>query len=262
MKYYLFLVAVVLMNAQGYSEEALPKQNILKEAQANYAAGEKAPTITQRKEAFNQALTLYTKIEGNTSSNNNGKVYFDIANTYFQLEEYPMAILYYYRALALRPGDEKVRQNLTITLNKLGLAGPSKPSIFDQLFFFHTQYSLPERLQLFFIFGLALLGCASAYIWQPQRWLKHAMLVLGTLCTLFLLSACYTRYFSSIEGVMIHTTSLYRDAGEQYSKVSEKPVLPGAKVKVLEVLQNGAWLKILTPTDEVGYIPANVIRVI
>lgn len=265
MKRYLLLATLLLLNVQCYSIEETPlPESILQEAQANYTAAEKTNTIVQRKEAFNKALSLYTKIEENpnTASNNNGKLYYDIANNYFQLEEYPMAILYYYRALALRPSDEKVRQNLTFTLNKLGLDGPTKPSAFDQLLFFHTQYSFSERMQLFFIFGLLLLGCASAYLWQPQHWLKHMLLFLGILCALFLLSVSYTRYFSSVNGIMIHTTSLYRDAGEQYAKVSDQPILPGVKVQVLEVLQNGTWLKILSPTNEVGYVPATVIRVI
>lgn len=241
--------------------EADPSETI-QEAYASYQSGEKASTISQRKEAFNHALALYTQLAESNPTYGDGKLYYNIANTYFQLGEYPWAIFYYYRALSLRPTDEKVKHNLNVSLKKLNLSQASEPTAFQNLIFFHTYFSLPERLQLFFILGLIVLACASVYIWQRQKWLAYALLGLALCWLAILLSVGYTRYFSPIEGVVVNSTALYKDAGEQYAKASDQPILGGVKVRVLDILPEGKWLKIYTPSGEVGYVPFTVIRVI
>lgn len=237
-------------------------QDTIQEAYASYSTGETSDTISQRKEAFNRALALYTQLAEHSPKYGDGKLYYNIANTYFQLEEYPWAILYYYRALALRPTDEKVKHNLAMGLKKLEIVEPLGPSTFQSLFFWHNNLSLPERLQLLFLLGILLLGCASIYIWWRQSWLIYVILVLLVCWVAILFSVAYTRYFSPIEGVLIHTTALYRDAGEQYAKVTDQPVLQGMKVRVLDVLHEGRWLKIYTPSGEIGYVPYTTIRIV
>lgn len=236
--------------------------DMLHEAYTNYTEGEKTETISQRKKKFNNALALYTQLADNSPKYDDGKLYYNIANTYFQLEEYPWAILYYYRALALRPTDEKVKQNLVIGLKKLDIAPPTEGSLLQSLFFWHNHYSLPERLQALSILGILLLGAISAYIWRSEHWLIYLIAALLVCWTAFLLSVGYTRYFSPIEGVLIHSTALYKDAGEQYAKVDAQPILKGVKVRVLEILHQGKWLKIYTSSGEIGYLPYTTIRII
>ena len=237
-------------------------QNMLHEAYTSYTEGEKTETISQRKKKFNNALALYTQLADNSSKYNDGKLYYNIANTYFQLEEYPWAILYYYRALALRPTDEKVKQNLAIGLKKLDITPPTGSSFLQSLFFWHNHYSLPERLQVLSVLGMLLLATISIYIWRREHWLIYLIAALLVCWIAFLLSVGYTRYFSPIEGVLIHSTALYKDAGEQYAKVDAQPILKGVKVRVLEILHQGKWLKIYTSSGEIGYLPYTTIRII
>jgi tetratricopeptide (TPR) repeat protein len=238
-------------------------KDIIQEANTSYSEGENSETISQRKEAFNHALDLYTHLAENPLKYSDGKLDYNIANTYFQLEQYPWAILYYYRALALRPTDEKVKQNLAMGLKKLDISPESEGGSFLQsLFFWHNSYSLPERLQALFILGVLLLGAISAYIWRREHWMIYLILGLFVCWATLLLSVGYTRYFSPIEGVLVHSTALYKDAGEQYAKVDDQPILKGVKVRVLDVLQQGKWLKVYTTSGEIGYIPYTTIRII
>ena len=77
-----------------------------------------------------------------------------------------------------------------------------------------------------------------------------------------LLSLCYTRYLAPIQAVIIRGSTLSRDAGEQYAKVSNQPISSGSTVMVLDVVHDGQWLKILSPSGELGYVPYTVIRII
>jgi len=240
-----------------------PKKNApeLDKAYENYVNGEKATTISARKEFFNRALSQYTSVEKNADlSLSDGKLYYNIANTYFQLEEYPLAAYYYYRAQALVPRNDKIKHNLDLTRAKLGLHPEKKDrSIFKSILFFHDHLPLPERLQLFFLLGILSTLFFSTYIWFPKSWLKKSGIFFTVCTTILLLDLAWTFYLSPLEGVLVHSSMLYKDAGRQYAQVSDQPLLAGTKVEATEILQDGKWLKILTPDETVGYIPQDAI---
>ena len=192
----------------------------LRKAYVEYVRGETAQTIGERREAFNTALKLYTGFEERYKTQfSDGKLYYNIANSYFQLGEYPWATLYYNRALKLRPRDEKVQHNLKITNEKLGIDAKEEKSVFDKVFFFYSHYSFPERMPLFFTLLLVSLIFASLYIWDRIKRMKQLATVGAILAGVMLLTLGYSHYIASIEGVIIRSTVLYRDAGLQYAKV-------------------------------------------
>jgi len=262
----IIIAAIVYFITNGLPVHVPEKDpsSLLKEAFTSYSAGEKGTTVAERKNDFNAALNIYKQLDKEYSPNyGNGRLYYNIANTYFQLGEYPWAILYYNRALALMPRNEKVQHNLAIALGKLNLpSAPETNKTFRHLFFLHYDLSLPERLQGFFISGLILLLFISMFIWWRKSWIKYVIFLSGIVCLLFLLSVGYTRYLEPVKGVLVKAASLYRDAGTQYAKVIPKPLPAGEKVEVLESREDGHWLKILSPNGEVGYVPMDAIRLI
>lgn len=246
----------------GYVEGATPAETLQQAAEA-YKSGETAPNIAQRKENFNLALALYTQLEESSKpTHGNGKLYYNIANTYFQLEEYPWAILYYYRAMALMPRNEKVIANLNIALQRQGLNPVPEKGLFERIFFLHTFLSVPEKLQILLFIAVLGLVLGSIYIWSPGNKIRKTLFLLAGLLLLVLLSLGYSRFLMPIEGVIVKSAALYRDAGEQYAKVSDQPIVAGTKTQILDVQENGLWLKVLTPSGEVGYLPNSVIRLI
>lgn len=235
----------------------------IREANELYSSGEQATTIAKRKEAFNQALAVYLHADEVFHPEfGNGKLYYNIANTYFQLGEYPQAILYYYRALKLHPRDSKFKRNLLIAEGKAGIIPGPEETTLQRLLFFHSQFSLPERLRLFFVLSLILLLLLSIYLWKRRRGWKLMAQFAGVLWLIMLCSVLFTRYFSPIEGVLVHPSLLYRDAGMQYATVDDQPVLSGTKVRVLEASQEGKWLKVITPSDQIGYISSADLNLI
>jgi tetratricopeptide (TPR) repeat protein len=235
----------------------------LNQSYAAYEKGEQASDIATRKEAFNQSLSIYKHLETTYSPEfGNGKLYYNIANNYFQLSEYPQAVLYYLRAKNLMPRDEKVQNNLDKTLNKLGVKQESQESVFDKVFFFHNRLSLPERLQIFFILSTLLFILASTYIWRPFFGLKAFIAITSLVALLLFFSIFYTQFISPSYAVILKANLLYQDAGQQYANVLDEPILPGTEVKVLEVIKEGKWIKIATPDGTVGFIPYESLQVI
>ncbi len=86
-------------------------------------------------------------------------------------------------------------------------------------------------------------------------------ILLGILCFLLLNLIC-SFYLTPIEGILIAPTGLYRDANWQQPQLLSMPLLEGIKVNVLDIKDEGKWLKIETPTGVVGYIPSSSIRII
>jgi hypothetical protein len=236
---------------------------ILQEAQMSYSAGEKTTDVTERKKAFNQSLKLLLGLEEQYAPTfGNGKLYYDMGNNFFQLEEYPQALLYYYRAEQLRPRDDRVQSHIALTQKKIGITPALVPHAFDWLIFFHNDFSLPERLQLFFALGLLSLALISCYLWIPKPWI-YALALASVIATVpMLLSLCYTYSFAPIQAVIVQSSLIYRDAGLNYATVKSEPLQAGVKVKVLGVTTAGKWLKIATEDGTMGYIPQEALRTI
>src|ERR1700733_11284079 len=246
-------VASVAFYMVSFSTES---EKSLLEAYQAYRQGEQANTVAQRIESFNKALSLYTDLDERFNPKyGNGKLYYNVANSYFQLEQYPLAVLYYYRALTLMPKNEKTQRNLQIALSKLNVSDKTKDTAFNKIFFFHYRFSFSERLRLFFIFAVLGTLIGSLYIWVKASWLKKCAILFALVAAIFLGSIAYTNYFTPLEGIIVKSTSLYRDAGQQYAKVLKEPILSGTKVEVLDVLQEGRWLKIMTPEKVLEYVP-------
>lgn len=255
-----FILYVILQGLPTSLPPADPSKT-LKEAEAAYKQGEEAQTVDERKVAFNRALTLYTNLEQQFHPTlGNGRLYFNLANTYYQLEEYPFAIYEYYRSLALAPRDENSLQNLSQALKKLKLT-PQNTST-SQLFSLSSFLSLPQRLSLFFWTFVALFALLSLFIWTRKPALKP-LIVVAALASLFLLcSLGYSRYFAKQEAVLVHSSTLYRDAGLQYDKITQEPIPAGTKVEVITIVPSGQWLNILTPEGTLGYVPSDAIKLL
>ncbi len=229
----------------------------------DYKVGEKAATPIERKEAFNRSLeSLLALEEKYAPTHGNGSLYLDIANNFFQLEDYPKAILYYNRAIALRPRDDNAKKLLAAAQAKLDIGEIKNKSLFQKLFFLNGFLSIPERLQLFTLFGVLTLSAASAYLWLTKNW-AYTAFIISLICSSFILFGLLANYyFSPLEGIITRSSSLYRDAGEQYAKVVNDPLPSGQKVIIFSVHPTGKWLKIETANGVMGYIPYDSLQMI
>lgn len=234
----------------------------LQQANALYLKGEQAVTFEQRKQDFNQALSLYHHAEAQMSIIP-ADLDSAIGDSYFQLGEYPWAILYYQRALKKDQKNHSVIVQLNKSYEKLGF--PPAPFPFyttTQKLLLEPFLSLPQRFELFFWSAFLTLLISSAVIWFPSTWMKK-IAGLSTLILCFLLvNVLFSYYFLPLEGVIVSSTGFYREPDINQPQLTNDPLLAGSKVEVLLTTPKGDWLKITDSSGLVGYVPAMSIRII
>lgn len=223
-----------------------------------YKQGENATSPEERKKAFNDALTLYLQQDSNQAS---AELDFNIANTYYQLNEYGYAILYYYKALKINPRFEEAKVNLQIAQEKIGRSADGPNAAQKYLLFLHYQLSHNEKAiivlcMLFFAFAFL-----SINLWLPQAVLKKVATIALWIAVAFSISIVWSDYFTHPEAVIVRPVALRRDAGDQYAPVVGTPLLSGTKVVVLSVDEDGNWLKVRSGNEE-GYISKEYARII
>lgn len=240
--------------------EARPLQARLDEAYGLYVQAERAESNQERALKFNEALSAYAEVEAEYPRQ--GQLLFNIANCYFQLGEYGWASLYYWRALELYPRDKRILYNLRVNAEYAGLAPFGAVGPLDGLLFLHSKLSQGERVQVVFV--LTLLGFVFWSSWVATRFgiLRFFGNVLMVSIILGLLSLAYSQYLAPIEAVLVQAAPLHKDAGAHYAEVLSKPALAGTKVRVLEVREEGNWLKIETPEGIVGFVSSDRLRII
>lgn len=230
------------------------------EANTLYTKGLQASTMIERKNAFNHALSLYKEFE--SAGARSEKLYEALGDIYYHLEEYPWAILYYYRALELTPINTSVEKHLKLAQEKLGLSPKVEQSIMHRIVSVGGFLPLSYRFFLFFLVTCAAVACLSFVIWlRTPFWSRLAVIFLAIEGILFL-NILLSLYFTPVEGVLIKPTALYRGAAWDQPQAMYVPLVKGVKVRVLEEEQEGKWLKIVSTDGTIGYIPWDVIRII
>ncbi len=233
------------------------------EAFRAYREGEKAKTPVEREDAFRRSLSLYKQLSIDyPAPHGTGALYYNIANTYFQLGQYPASVLYYYKALKLDPWNDQAWGNLQVALRKLQQDPPAERSIWTTILTPSLGLSEPQRFQMFFYFSLAVLILASCYIWKGIPSLKMYAWLAGICAILMLASLFLSTFVEPTEAVVLRPTLIYRDAGKQYARVLETPLPEGMKLEVIDLVDEGRWAKVRTAQGTLGYVPVDRIGVI
>lgn len=233
------------------------------QAEEYYRQGETAQTIFARKQAFNKALDLFLKLDADYHPHfGTGRLQYNIANTYFQLGEYPLSILYYKRAENLMPRLQPVKRNLSQAYTKVGSKMVEKHQGLFDLFLMKPFLSLPERIQIFFALASVTLGLISAWLWTRKSWLSKTATTFLALTLILFLNLGISYYFSPVEAVLVHAAELRRDAGMEFAQVGDTPVLGGTIVEVVGTSPNGKWLKVIVPGGDFGFMPSDAVKLI
>lgn len=223
-------------------------------AYASYLKGEKSKTVAERRESFNDSLALYSDLESAIPSPD-GRLYLNIGNCFFQLEEYGWAIYYYNMAINLMPREARIRKNLEIAQQKAGL------KVEDKTAFFSSQVSIKEKESLFKTSFLIWVILMSLFIWKRSRNVQRIAFAIGGIVTIWGLTLAYSYAFPEVKGVFVRPAKLHRDAGEQYALVKEELLPQGEKVHVIDVMTDGKWLKVSTSDGTMGFVSHSAIRI-
>jgi tetratricopeptide (TPR) repeat protein len=251
----LVVLGILVIIATAWSIYSYTAENRPHQAYTEYRQGEAAQTVSEREKHFNNALQLYKQLFLDYPGIlGNGYLDYNLANTYFQLQQYPWAVLYYYKALEYDPGNEKIRRNLKVTLNKLNLPSDVNVGWSDYIV---GSVAMPQRWQIFavLVFCWGLLTFSYGYLKHGLLWLSSWLV--GLLALLCLLSLAYSSWFIAPAVVLLRATPLYRDAGKQYAHVLEQPLAVGSKLYLVKIVADEGWAKVRTSGGEEGFVPVD-----
>ena len=195
----------------------------------------------------------------------NGKLYYNIGNTYFRIKDIGRAILYYRRAEQYLGNDINLQQNLEFARNtrKDQIKEKQKTKILKTLFFWHYDLSAKTRLILFTLsFGL-LWTFAAIYIFIKKPVFKWMISITAALSLLFAGSFIieYITLQKSIPGVIIRQQVIARKGNsESYEKSFKEPLHAGTEFTLLE--HRGSWLRIELPDARTCWLPAADVELV
>jgi tetratricopeptide (TPR) repeat protein len=248
---YILLITILLPAAVLSQSGKVTPESGFREAGALYSAGKYS-------EALDKWLELYN------SGYRSASLDYNIGNTYFKLNNVPGSILYYERALLLKPAGEDIRYNLQIakTLAVDKFAGI--PEIFFITWYNFISLSLSSNTWAAisiasFIFCLLLI---SLYFYTS----RYKNKVLGFWLGIFFLLASGISYsFSSRNRSLVFNN----DRAIIFSPVANGKSSPdnsgndlfviheGTKVTVGDKV--GEWYEIRLSDGNKGWVPANCL---
>ena len=232
-----------LFAASLYASAALPPQEaeaVFSEANALFRQANEATTADPRQayELYRRAALRYERLldEGGIR---NGRLYYNLGNAYFRMDDLGRAILSYRRAELYLPGDPDLRQNLESArgrrLDRFDLETRAKA--LRTLLFWHFDLSFGLRRLLLALFSAAFWGLAIWGLLGGRRAPRAALLGTGlaALALAISLGAEAAGAFSTTDGVVTAPETVARKGdGETYEPAFTEPLHAGAEFRLLE----------------------------
>lgn len=265
-KYLLVLLVALLVVLGGNRPSAdaamSDSQKMLLFNQANEAFHDANNTLAGDPEAaralFRKALLRYQKVA--SEGIDNGKLYYDIGNTYFRLGELGKAIVNYRRAERYIPEDDNLRQNIDYALGqRLDKIEPkTEELLFKTLFFWHYDLSTTVRASLFAFFYVAFWIVGILLVWKRKRGL--IAIAGGTLAItlLFLSSLLLERSVGRQKkpGVITASEVVARKGdSESYQPSFQEPLHAGTEFNLVENRQQ--WLYVELEDGRRCWVPSS-----
>ena len=251
-------------DGEPLSREAL--YALLNEANTTFQqANAVAKDPTRAQELYSKAILLYEKIidQGRVR---NAKLYYNLGNAYFLVDDVGRAILNYRRALQLDRADVNVRNNLafarTQRLDKVSASAEKRAM--ETLFFWHYDFSLRTKVFLACLFFAVLCGAAVAIVWLGRGPATTTVLVLAGLLWLCLSVSVVVetqRRGAVVYGVITAPEIVARQGdGPNYDPSFKDPLHAGTEFELLE--QRPGWLHVELSNASDGWIPDDAAEII
>ena len=238
-----FVIASIGMMAQSIQDQ--------KFAKANYYYNESR---------YDTAVIIYERImeEGFVSA----PLLYNIGNTYFKMRNYPMAILYYEKALKLDPTNKEIKQNLAIANAFITDKIEPMPVFFLTKWWRNIGNQLSSNgwadasLKLF---GLLLI-LLFVYFTARTRGVRKASFFTSILVIiLFVCSLIFAyqkhQYLNEQNEAIVMTPTITVKSSPSSSGVDLFVLHEGTKVEIMDKADN--WDKVKIADGSVGWMPSS-----
>lgn len=235
---------------------------VFKEANDFFRQAGTVKNSARAAELYNKALLRYEHIV--QEGVHNGKLYYNIGNTYFRLHDLGRAVLNYRRAQRYMANDENLDQNLAFALSRQEdkIVPKQEEKIMRTLLFWH--YDLPQRLR-WWIFGTAYLlfwGIAAFRLARHRR--NPGFVSLFPLLVAMLMGgSLLANYFwpPKRPGVLVAKQVVARKGdGLSYQPSFTDPLHAGLDFGL--IAKRGDWLQIELRNGQSCWVPASSAEMI
>jgi tetratricopeptide (TPR) repeat protein len=195
----------------------------------------------------------------------NGKIFYNLANVYFRMNDPGRAILNYRRAEMYMPDDANLKQNLSYAREKRRdqIEDRQETKILKTLFFWHYDLSKNVRIIAFIISFMLMWGLACVRIFIKRSFLWWCIASMSALSLLFAgsLSADEISYNKNRPGVIISSeVSARKGNSETYESSFKEPLHSGTEFILLE--ERGGWLNIELADARTCWVPAKDVEMV
>src|SRR5262249_32992192 len=165
-----------------------------------------SPTPQDAKGYYQQAIAGYEQLVA--GGIHNAKLYYNLGNAYFRLNDLGHAILQYRRGLRLEPGNRQLQANLSYArsrrLDQIDVSG-QQHAFLPQLFFWSDELSVPTQWSLALVGYCLAWGCAFAHLVWRRAALLWSLAGAAFFCLIFTSSAWLTQsqYTTRHAGVIV-----------------------------------------------------------
>jgi len=227
--------------------------------QINIAKANKAYSVG----SFSVAADLYQKVVGAGFSS--PELFYNLGNTYYKMNDYASAILWYERAKRLDPGSEEINFNLNVANTKISDKIEPMPELFFkrwfnslvQIFSVDSWGMIGVCLFIAGLFGLVIyLASRVLFLRKLGFWFALALLFLSFISLAFAWSG-YSFTKSTSEAIIFAPTITVKSSPDD--KSTDLFVLhEGTKVRLLDNISG--WYEIRIANGSVGWLPNNSLE--
>ena len=261
-----FILALALFVPRATAMEHAEVESAFREAIAAFEAGNRliATDETAAQAEYEKATLRLEQIirDGGVE---NGKLYYNLGNVWFQRGDLGRAIVNYLRAEQYMPNNINLQQNLAYVRQqrKDVFEQTETRKVLNTLFFWH--YDIPSgiRLRIFTVAFLAFWGFAAARLFYRHGAINGGLAVTGVLAGLLFVSLTVEarNHRAHPTGVVIAQESVARKGdGETYQPSFSESLHAGTEFKVLE--DRGEWLHASLPDERTCWLPRRDVALV
>ena len=217
----------------------------------------------ERVKLFKESIENYLKFAEKFPMEN-GHVFYNIANGYFQLEDWGFAVLYYKKASRWIPGNPDLNYNLNLALNKAGISGKHS-GISGTLrdYFKYLKVDFGSLVWFVFIIYSILFLVLILKIFLDFKLLRILYKTNYFLFCffIFILGLHQFPWVIHSYGIVISNIAIpMRGPGKSYPKCSDKPLPLGFELEVSSQREN--WMEVKLNDSQVCWIESQNINLI
>jgi tetratricopeptide (TPR) repeat protein len=195
----------------------------------------------------------------------NGKLYYNIGNAYFRMDDIGRAILNYRRAQQFIPNDLNLNQNLDYArqrrMDKIDV--PQKTRVLKTLFFWHYDLSTGFRSFLFALSFILVWIALGTRLFIRKQYLHWIIGISALVSALFLISLLVemTSLHSTRPGVILAKEVVARKGDSQtYEPSFTEPLHAGTEFTLIE--DRGDWLYIQLTDGRRCWLPSKSVGLV